>query len=94
MLAAQQTDDVFFAYFPRPDRRPYLMRSFQAVWNDATLQAFMLAHGIQPGNCSISWDLTPDAEEFNLWCSKDGYELQAQVDGLDFVLASSSTTNP
>jgi len=94
VLTAQHADDVYFAYFPRPDRPAYLMRAFQAAWSDATLQAFFLAHLIEPGNCSISWDLSEGNETMWLFCGKDGYDLEAQVDGVTFTLESSSTTTP
>lgn len=94
ILPALHADDVYFAYFPRPGRPAYLMRSFQGAWNDPTLQAFFLAHSMEPKHCSISWDLGEGTETFWLHCNKDGYGLQAQVDGVTFALENSSTTTP
>ena len=51
-------------------------------------------YGLQGAAEGWRLNLTPGEETFTLYCGKDGYELDAQVDGLDFVLVSSDTTVP
>jgi hypothetical protein len=87
-------DDAFVAYFPRPGRPAYLLETYRAVWGDAASRAFLRAHALTPPRCSISWNLTPGEERLYAWCQRDGYELQATVDGSTFELLEASTSGP
>ncbi len=92
ILQATHADDVFFAFFPRPEQKAFLMRAFRAVWQDAALRAYLLAHDIRPTHCSIGWNLTPGEETYSLYCDNNDHLLEAQVDGITFLLESSTTT--
>jgi hypothetical protein len=45
---------------------------------------------MQPGNCSTSWNLAPGEETLWLWCSTDGFELTATIDGTTFEVTEST----
>jgi hypothetical protein len=79
-VPSPRVDDVFIAYFPRPEREPFLLRSFRAVWSTPNLRAYLLEHAMRPQNCSISWDRSPGAETYWVYCSKDDKKLTATVD--------------
>ncbi len=83
-------DDVVIAYFPRPGREPFLLRSFMAVWQKPDLRDFLLKNDIRPTNCSISWTSRADGSAYDVWCSKAGRELSAGVSA-DFVVVRSAT---
>jgi hypothetical protein len=89
-VASPRFEDVFIAYFPRPERTAFLMRSFGAVWATPALQTYLVTNAMRPQDCSISWDATPGKETYSLWCEKDGKELTATVDR-DFKLTDSTT---
>lgn len=89
-VASPRFEDVFVAYFPRPARKPFLLRSFQAVWSAPALKSYLVANAMRPQDCSVSWDTTPGNESYSLFCEKDGKELTATVDR-DFVLKGSTT---
>lgn len=83
-------DDVFFAYFPRPARPPYMSRSYRVMWDNPELQAKLIEHGIGPKRCSVSWNLTPGEERISMTCRRDGYQVLGTLDGVSFELLSSS----
>jgi hypothetical protein len=89
-VASPRFEDVFVAYFPRPARKAFLLRSFKTVWSAPALQSFLLTNAMRPQDCSVSWDTTPGNESYSLFCEKDGKELTATVDR-EFVLKESAT---
>lgn len=93
-VRSQYSEDVFIAFFPRPNRPAYLMQSFRALWNDTSWRAFLLEHDIQPKNCSIAWNLEPDVMLMTLYCGNNGYKLTADVDANNFTLISAIQTEP
>jgi hypothetical protein len=89
-VASPRVADVFIAFFPRPTREPFLLKTFNAVWNEPSLRAYFLTNGMNTKNCSVSWDSTPGAETYSIDCNKDGKELSASLDR-EFEITSSST---
>jgi len=87
---AGATPDVTFAYLPRPERTAWFLRSYQVLWSDPTIQDYFFTNGMVPGNCSISWDMTPGAERLSYWCTKDALEFTATLDGVTFELIEHS----
>jgi hypothetical protein len=94
VVRGRYAEDLFIAFFPRPNRPAYLMQAFRALWSDPASQAFMLAHDIRPGNCSISWSLDPSVMSIGLYCDNVGYGVEAYVNANDFSLTSAVTTTP
>ena len=95
VIEAEHAADVYIAYFPRPARPAYMHEAYRAVWNDSTLQDFVVENDMTPGSCSVSWNLAPGQETLWLFCSNAaGFELQATVDGTSFELTESSTQGP
>lgn len=91
-VSSPRVEDVFFAFFPRPDRKAFLMQTFKAVWSTPALKSYLVANGMKPQDCSISWDMTPGKETYSIFCSKSatGKELTATLDK-SFVVTDSST---
>jgi len=84
------TPDVYFAYLPRPERTAWFLRSYQALWSEPVIQDYFFGNGMVPGNCSISWDMTPGAERLSYWCTKDTLEFTATLDGITFEILEHS----
>ena len=84
------TPDVFFAFLPRPERTAWFLRSYQVLWGVPEIQDYFFTNGMVPGNCSISWDMTPGAERLSYWCTKDALEFTATLDGVTFELLEHS----
>ncbi len=89
-FVAGATPDVYFAYLPRPERTAWFLRSYQVLWNEPVIQDYFFTNGMVPGNCSISWDMTPGAERLSYWCTKDTLEFTATLDGVTFELLEHS----
>ncbi len=84
------TPDVYFAYLPRPERTAWFLRSYQALWSVPVIQDYFFGNGMVPGNCSISWDMTPGAERLSYWCTKDTLEFTATLNGITFEILEHS----
>ena len=83
-VLAAGTPEVFFAYFPRPNRPAYFVEGFRALWQVAEIRSLLCSNGIRPGNCSISWSLTPGEEMLEFSCGNTARRVQATVDGRSF----------
>lgn len=97
VVPAQHAEDVFVAFFPRPNRPPYFLRSFQVILDDAELAGILFDHDIQPGYCSIGWE--GDAETgllVNLfwYCEDEGHGFEATLDAQSFEITSRSVLTP
>jgi hypothetical protein len=88
VVPSSENDDVWFAFFPRKDREPYLTKGFRAIWQVSEIQDYMWDNEIKPGNCSVSWNFTPGEEELTYSCTKDSFSVQAQVHGLTYEVES------
>jgi hypothetical protein len=83
-------DDVIVAYFPRPEKKPFFLRSYRAVYAKTDLRSFMLANGMNPKACSIGWGTDETgAPSYNLFCSKNEHELSATINDRFEVVESS-----
>ncbi|MBU1411362.1 hypothetical protein KKD52_12230, partial [Myxococcota bacterium] len=82
--------DVYFAYLPRPERTAWFLRSYQVLWSEPVIQDYFFTNGMVPGNCSISWDMTPGAERLSYWCTKDTLEFTATLNGITFEILEHS----
>ena len=87
---AGSTPDVYFAFLPRPERTAWFLRSYQVLWSVPEIQDYFFTNGMVPGNCSISWDMTPGAERLSYWCTKNALEFTATLDGVTFELLEHS----
>ncbi len=81
---------VFYAYLPRPGRAAWFLRSYQVLWSVPEIQDYFFTNGMVPGNCSISWDMSPGAERLYYWCTKNTLEFTATLDGATFELLEHS----
>ncbi|MBU1241386.1 hypothetical protein KJ865_16860, partial [Myxococcota bacterium] len=86
LVPSDVNDDVWFAFFPRPGRQPWLTMGFRTLWQDTDIRDYLWAHQIKPGNCSVSWNFTPGSEELTYFCGVDAFEIEAHVDGVTFEL--------
>jgi hypothetical protein len=84
-------DDIIVAYFPRPEKKPFFLRSYRAAFGKPDLRAFMIANDMRPKACSIGWgsDAT-GAMSYNLSCSRPGHELFATINDRFEVVESST----
>jgi hypothetical protein len=83
-------DDVIVAYFPRPEKKPFFLRSYRAAFAKPDLRAFMLANDLRPKACSIGWGSDgTGALSYHLFCSKSGRELAATVNDRFEIVESS-----
>ena len=64
-----------------------MLEVFRALWSDPTRQTFMLTNDIQPGNCSISWNLGVGEETFWPLCQNNGAVLSATIDGITYAVS-------
>jgi hypothetical protein len=97
VVPAQHAEDVFIAYFPRPERPPYFLRSFQVILDDAELAAVLFDHDIQPGYCSIGWEGDPDTGllvTLFWYCEDGGHGFDATVDAQTFEITSRNVITP
>jgi hypothetical protein len=91
--APNTKEDVYFAYFPTENRPAWFLQSYRAIWENMEIQNFLFDNYIRPRNCSISWNLTPGAEEISFLCSDSGInELDAVVDATNFTIKEYTIT--
>ncbi|MBN2723263.1 MAG: hypothetical protein JXR95_04235 [Deltaproteobacteria bacterium] len=93
MIQSEDNPDVWFGFFPRPDRQPWLTRGFESIWLVSDIQDFLWEHQIKPGNCSVSWNFTPGEEELTYFCGVDSFEIEAHVDGVTFEVETYTLNN-
>lgn len=97
VVQAQHAEDVFIAFFPRPDRPPYFLQSFQTILDDAELAGVLFDHDIQPGYCSIGWEGDPETGLLiNLfwYCEDGGHGFDATLDAETFEITSRTVLTP
>lgn len=89
-VPSPRVDDVIVAFFPRPGRQPFLLRTFEAVWKVPALRTYLIDGAMRPQDCSVSWDRTPGKESYSIFCGKGDKELVATVNG-SFEVTESTT---
>ncbi|MBU1218550.1 hypothetical protein KKF34_04005 [Myxococcota bacterium] len=91
-IPSSSNPDVWFAFFPRPNRQAWLTRGFQTIWSNQEIQDFLWDRNIKPGNCSVNWNFTPGEEELTYFCHSATEEVEAHVNGITFELISHAFT--